>query len=381
MNMQIVSYIKLFFCSLALMLLSGCIADHAAPIDTLAQPKPVASINEAAKNVVVLLPLSGTFASSGKIIRDGFLAAYQQAHVEKSIHLTILDSQNDTTTNGAYETAAATHPDLIVGPLTKSAVNSLSLKVTLPAPTLALNQADPNAVAPLNLFQFSLSPQADAVDTAQKMHEDDYSQAIVFAPTGEWGQGIAMSFSQEWIEQNGKILDSISYDENSNAKAQIKKLLDDHSAEELKNTGIFLVATPKTLPNILPDIKAALPGVPIYSLPIAYNQTNATQLEGVTLEVSPLMLHAQDTIKINLQQQYPDRSPEDLNLYAFGFDAFTLTQFYLSTGGFAGLSMPGYSGYLTINTNGVVNRSLTWAKVQQNQLTPLTASLKPETSS
>lgn len=84
---------------------------------------------------------------------------------------------------------------------------------------------------------------------------------------------------------------------------------------------------------------------------------------------------------LNLQQQYPESSPEDLNLYAFGFDAFTLTQFYLSTGGFAGLSVPGYSGDLTINTNGVINRSLIWAKIQQNQLTPLTVSPKPETIS
>src|SRR3990167_5537355 len=99
MSMQIVSYIKLFFCSLVLMLVSGCIADHAAPIDAPLQPQPVASIDDTAKNVVVLLPLSGAFASSGKMVRDGFLAAYKQAHAEKNIHLTILDSKNYTADN------------------------------------------------------------------------------------------------------------------------------------------------------------------------------------------------------------------------------------------------------------------------------------------
>jgi outer membrane PBP1 activator LpoA protein len=378
--MQIVSYLRLFFCGIIVIFLSGCASSHSVPIDDLSRDfsqSPVVSIKDnTQKTVVVLLPLTGDFANSGKMVRDGFLAGTKKSPTGKII---VLDTQTYKAVNSGYKAALAEQPQLVVGPLTKAAVNDLSSEAMLAVPTLALNQSDPNAIAPQNLFQFSLSPQADAADAAKKMAQEGYKKVIIIAPEGEWGQGIAANFSQAWLAQNGEILDSVAYDENSDSTTKMQQLVKDHSdhaIDELKNTALFLVATAKKLPNILPTIKAALPRAPIYSLPIAFDGKNQAQLTHVIFAVSPWMLDAQDPIKLDLQQQYPEASAEDLKLYAFGLDVFVLTQFYLKNGSFADLALPAHSGYLTIDSNGVINRQLTWATVKDGQLVAIFLSQK-----
>ncbi|MCD6048029.1 MAG: LppC family lipoprotein [Gammaproteobacteria bacterium] len=365
---KIVSHFKLFFLSSTILILAGCGAGHKAPVVDLAQTPPVSAPSNLPQKLVILLPQQGDFSAAGKTVQDGFNAAYQQASGAANIKVTILDSENYPTPAQAYQAAQDAQPGLIVGPLTKPAVNALSLQAGLPVKTLALNQADPNAVAPLNLFQFSLSPQADAQQVAQKMLQENLQKVIVVAPTGDWGQGISESFGQTYLAGQGQIVDSVSYDPNGDVAADVQKMMQVHGSDDFKGAAIFLVSTAKNSAAAVAAVKPL--NLPIYTLPIIYSGSNETVLEGLHFAASPLMLDPQNPVRVAFMKANPNATQQDLNLYGFGMDAFLLAQYALKTGGFESLALQGNSGYLTMDTTGVVRRELTWATVVGGKLVP-----------
>jgi len=338
-----------FVSFLAAIFLSACASGHSVPVEAITQPAPVAIDNNHVEHVSLLVPLQGDFATQGARVRDGFMAGYAKANSPKNIQIDVIDTQSYGTAYNAYEAALATHPVLVVGPLTKDAVNELGNQNTLPTPTLALNQSDPNGVAPINLFQFSLSPQVDAQKTADHMRQQGVKTAVLIAPEGDWGQGIASTYGKQWLAQGGQLSASLAYDANTDFGKAIPPLVE--TAD--KDTAVFLVATSEDAAKILPFLKKK---IPIYALPMIYNGNNTAQLEGVHFLVSPY------------QKANPTRSTESDKLYAFGSDAYALAEYRVRTGGFEGLALSGNTGYLTVDPNGVIQRNLFWVTVIDNQL-------------
>jgi outer membrane PBP1 activator LpoA protein len=346
--------------------LTGCGTGHKAPVVDLAQTPAISAPSNLPQNLAVLLPLQGDFASAGKTVQDGFNAAYQQASGATNIKVSVLDSESYSTPAQAYQAAQDLQPGLIVGPLIKPAVNALSLQAGLPVKTLALNQADPNMVAPLNLFQFSLSPQADAQQVAQKMLQENIQKAVVIASAGDWGQGIAESFGQTYLAGQGQIIDSISYDPNGDVATDVQKMTQAHGADDFKGAAIFLVSTAKSSASVVAAVKPL--SLPIYTLPIIYSGSNETVLEGLHFAASPLMLDPQNPVRVAFMKANPTATQQDLNLYGFGMDTFLLAQYVLKTGGFESLALQGNSGYLTMDTTGIVRRELTWSTIVNGKL-------------
>ena len=368
---QIVSYLKLFFYSLVL-LLTACISDHPVPIDTpsaLPSIEP-AALQSTAKTAVLLLPLRGTFGAEGQSVRDGFLAAERSADVAQTIHVQVIDTQNEKTPQDAYQAAVSLHPDLIIGPLTKPDVKDLLTVTTLPVTTLALNQVDASEVLPLNLFTFSLSPQAEAADTAQKIAADGFAHVLLITPAGDWEQSIAAQFNQAWLDTHDEeSTKTVRYDSRQTLAVALAQAIKGRSAADLKQTAVFCIVSAQGAANILPVIKKIVPAQPIYSLPMIFNGTNQSALENIIFAVSPWMLDAKQSFKNDLRKKEPTISFENIGLSAFGADAWALTQFYLETGSFENLDLSAYSGHLTVNLNNVIQRQLTWGVVKNGVLT------------
>lgn len=127
----------------------------------------MASLNQMeANSIVLMLPTTGPLQHASKAVIDGFFAAYYHKQ-NKRPNVSIIDTTQFENIEDALQLAYSKTPDVIVGPLQKSAVARLS-QLELEYPVIALNQLDisqPND----NLFHFSLTP------------EDEIQQLILFA--------------------------------------------------------------------------------------------------------------------------------------------------------------------------------------------------------
>jgi len=370
--MQIVSHLKLFFCT-GVLLLTACSSERPVPVENVNQFSPVTDVShqDTTKTAVLLLPLHGQFADAGQSIRDGFLAGYRKADAAHRINIQVLDTQNYADPHSAYQAAVALSPELIVGPLTKPEVNDLLSEASLPVATLALNQTNPDAELPANLFEFSLNPQAEAADTAQKIDAAGYHHVIVIAPASDWEQNIATQFNDVWNQSVGASIETITYHDSADIAAAIQAASQERSPDDLKQTALFCIVTPQHAEKVLTAVKNAFPGLPIYSLPMVFDDTHQAALENVSFEISPWLLDTQHALQVELQRSDPQISFEHMCLNAFGRDAFALAQFYLNHGSFQSLAISGFSGYLTIDPHNMVQRQLTWSTVKNNQLIPL----------
>ncbi len=365
---HILAYLRHVILVLGSTLLAGCANDTAAPVDNLVYPPAVTQSNTSMKTVVLLLPSSGDFGKEGQMIQTAFMKAYQESGKTTALKAVTIDTSTDATPNSNYERALEAHADLIVGPLTKPDVNALLQRTNLPVATLALNQVDVSNIAPLNLYQFSLSPQADATQTAKKMQGDGLHKALVIAPAGAWGQAIATSFGETWLGADNQILDSLAYHSKDNISGYLKELFDRNASDIQNQTGVFVVASSSDTAKIIPILKQYGKNLPIYALPISYDGANQTMLEGIHFAVSPWDLYPQNPARLAFQKAYPNATWRESNLYAFGLDAYALANYALFNSGFYGISIDGQSGYLTIDPNGIIQRKLTWVTAQNGQL-------------
>ena len=77
-----------------------------------------------------------------------------------------------------YDRAVGDGAELIIGPLSKDNVTSLQLRSQLPVTTLALNYLD-DAQPNDNLFQFGLSLDVEAMQTAERAWLEGHRAALV----------------------------------------------------------------------------------------------------------------------------------------------------------------------------------------------------------
>ncbi len=329
----------------------------AAPVVTAVASMPA--------KVSVLLPLQGDFIKAGKAVRDGYLNAYYQANVSQSVNLTVVDSQKTPDITSLYQQAVATNnPALIVGPLTKADVTTLAKVATLTVPVLALNRAEVDEPVPNNFYQFSLDPQAEAEMVALRLQHDGYHQVYVVAPSGQWGQSIALSFEKAWLALGGAITNSTTYQDSKQFSSQIQTLLAE-GMDPAEPRAIFLVGSATDARALVPIIRNQPEPSSIYALPVVYsgvaNVAANTVLNGVIFPSTAWQLDDQSSARQSFAALYPDASEDALRLYGFGMDAFALSQYYLTTKSFSGLNITGYSGQLTLGDAGVIERQLLWA--------------------
>ena len=96
-----------------------------------------------------------------------------------------------------YQAAAGYRPDLIIGPLDKSAVERLAQQSGLSVPTLALNYGPRSAWGAANLWQFGLAPEDDAAAAAEQAIARGMRRAAVLFADDDWGDAWVLAFSTD----------------------------------------------------------------------------------------------------------------------------------------------------------------------------------------
>lgn len=386
----------LFFIS-SILFLAGCATTKKAEVVSLpttptAEQRP--ALSGQPHKIALLLPLKGKYAEKSQAIRNGFLAAYYSDDQNKSgINVRVIDTSNKDIANVYNETAAA-GIDMIVGPLTKPDVNTIAQLDTLKVPTLALNTLDDyqNKLI-VNLYQFGLLPQDEALQAADKIFKDGHNQVAIVAPNSTAARNVVNIFKNKYESLGGKIITTtnfytVDYDN------QVRQLLG-IDADQLKHrqnnepikhrddiNAIFLVASPEEARLIAPLFKYYADDIKVYATSSVYsgipNATLDSDLNGVIFCDMPWVIKNPNDLAVqwrDLRNKISTLWSGSFNanpkLYALGIDAYKLAISLNQLINSPTTGIDGISGTLTLDNGNHVYRELLWSEFQNGIPKPI----------
>ena len=339
--------------------------------------------------IAVLLPQSGVYANVAAAIRDGIVIRSFEIPEHQRPQLRFYDATDPAGIWPLYSRAVDEGAELVIGPLQKDAVSQLLRAGELPVPVLALNQVDMDSAPPNNMYFYSLAPEDEARQAAERAWLDGSRRALVLVPQGDWGERIASAFEQRWQSLGGSVSGSGRYDAQSHDYSDtITQVLHiDQSAarhNEMERMlgrqlefeprrredvdAIFLAARPVQAQGMRPQLQfhhAA--DLPIYTTSHAWvGQLSASQVEdmrGIRLADIPWMLNDGSTIEHDQETvtRYLAKNAAGFaRLYAMGMDALRLVPHLKRLQSTRYESLDGSTGNLYMDEVNQVHRQLVW---------------------
>jgi len=342
-----------------------------------------------AKHIAVLLPQSGTLAEVAAAIRDGIVISRFQLPEDKQPELRFFDATDPAGIWPLYNEAVAAGAELVIGPLQKEAVAQLMRAGELPVPVLALNEVEVDALPTPNLFMYSLSPEDEARQAAERAWLDGARRPIILAPQGLWGDRLAGTFEARWGSLGGTIAGVGRYDPASHDYTEtLTRLLqiDRSSArhQEMQSwlgrrlefeprrrddiDAVLLAARPVQAQGIRPQLQFHRAGdLPIYTTSHAWlgalAATQVEDLKGVMLADIPWMLESPtgNTLdREHVARYLPQSRSGYARLYAMGIDSLRLVPHLKRLQSSRYESLDGITGNLYMDERNRIHRQLIW---------------------
>ncbi|GAA5194356.1 penicillin-binding protein activator [Ferrimonas gelatinilytica] len=341
--------------------------------------------------VAVLLPLSGQFANQAKAIQQGLLANLLAQPESRTMRF--YDTETMPVAD-AYRLALDEGAEFVIGPLLRGNVDALLEVYGQEVPLLALNQA-PNGNSEEHLFFFSLDPETEARQAADRMWHDGITHPLILASGNTTGQRMAEQFQAQWQAHSddpveihyfrnndqirGTVQSALHVDESEARIASIRKLFGNTTQADFRSRrdidGLYLVANGDEVRLLKPFVDA---NIAVFADPLALygssrahgelaNQQIAGELEGLSLSDMPWLLsdNAQRQQAVTL---WPERSLALQRLYAMGYDSWGLIDRLAQMRVFTGYQMRGLSGQFTVDSKGQLLRQLSWGKYRRGAL-------------
>ena len=353
------------------------------------------------QRVAVLLPLSGRFSGPAQAVRDGLMAAhYERADDEPQTRLLIYDTGDfpedilDT-----YSLAIEQGADFVIGPLSREALAILAEQRRPTVPTLALNRLDPEThrIRHRELFQFSLDPQDEARQVAERAALDGHVRAVAMVQRGDWGERVISAFSERFEELGGELLayttflpDSQDFsgaitrlfelDRSQQRQRALARTLGESPAFEPRRRQdaemVFIGGFPPQARQIRPQLRFHNAGdLPVYATSHVFtgnvDRRQDRDMDGIIFPDMPWTLHPQEfPATAQLQELWGSRFDNRSRLYAMGYDAYRLVPLLRDGGsGFQGY-FPGATGHLYLDDTGELRRLLRWAQFHRGAPDP-----------
>ncbi len=360
------------------------------------------------KKIAVLLPLSGRFARTGKMVHDGLIAAqYQQANVENIPSIKFYDTAQSLSGAASYQQAINDGADFVIGPLIKKSINEIVNLEQLSTPVLFLNTASEENTRHPMVYQFVFSIEDKAVQAAHRAWEQGYRKAIAFLPKDQRGQRAQIAFKEYFEQLGGELIDTEEFDDIKQLKNNVQNLLRVNESFERKRRieqivgrnieskirrrqdadFIFMIATPKEARRIKPfiDFYFAL-DLPVISTERVFSGVSSEQLEndlnGIEFSDIPLyvseqteMLQTRETI---MQIDADILKGTNGRFFSLGYDAYQLISELSKLQAFPDYRWYGLSGEIGVNEQGFVHRYLTWAKFAKGKTQVTKERIAPE---
>ncbi len=344
-------------------------------------------------HLAVLLPMSGPYGNAAKALRDGFMAAYYQESAENRPGLVFYDTSNSAETWPLYRQAVDAGADMIIGPLSKNSVDQLARAGELEIPVLALNQVMPQVAPPSDLYQFSLSPEDEARQVAEKAWLDGHTKAVILTPRGNWGNRIFSAFANRWERLGGLIAEHQTYDSKAHdfgqpiramlnidesyaRKQEMQRLLSQNLEFEPRRRQdtdfIFLAAKAQKARQIRPQLQFHYAGdLPVYTTSHIYsaksNIKKDQDLEGLMFPDIPWLLVSEGSDPLsrqNLGESLPGSLTSYRRLYAMGIDSYRLLPHLARLQNNRDEMLDGKTGNLYLDDINHIRRQLVWAEMR-----------------
>jgi outer membrane PBP1 activator LpoA protein len=322
--------------------------------------------------VALLLPLTGRYANEATAVRNGFFAAYYRDPTAAKATLRVYDTGEETHLPNLYRRAIADGARLVIGPLTKPAVNELAAATPHPVTVLALNHLDAGLRAPGNFFQFGLPPEDEARQIAERTALDGHLRGVAIAPAGDWGRRLLDAFTTRFRELGGTVQAVETYRSGEELATPVRRLLgyDDNAATRRQDVDfIFMVAAQRTARQLRPLFNFYQAGdLPTYTTSHAFDAGQRgiadPDMDGVTFCDMPWLLSGDPQIQA-LQTQivriWPEAQSTPSRLYALGIDAYDLSSRLDTLAQSAPEGYQGVTGRLYRDTGNRIQRQLIWA--------------------
>ena len=338
------------------------------PVGTHQQSTTIsrANLNQQA-HIALLLPQTGGLKAASQAIQDAFLAGWSTSE-PRLPPVKIYDVSDSANIVSVYNEAVNSGAQVVIGPLRKGALTTLSQTYGhFPVPTVFLNRL-PDASAHSNLFQFSLSPEEEAVQIAQQARADGQQMATALIPDNKWGRRLLDAFQQSWQANGGLFLGHAYYVEQDLAQA-VREVVNNYPQSDM----LFIAAPPQDARRLVPQIRYALSSkkminlnkinLPLYATSHVYTGNPSPSLDrdldGVTFVDMPWVINAE------FNEGFPDNNAQQHNqvgnkrLFAFGLDAYQITHYlYQANNNPSQLHINGATGQLSLDNQGLIHRQL-----------------------
>ncbi len=344
-------------------------------------------------NLAVMLPRSGPYARAAAAVRDGLMAAYYAMPVEERPQLRFYDSSNPGQAWPLLQQAVEEGANVVIGPLDKRAVDQLAHAGEVPVPVLALNRVPLDTNPPTDLYQFALAPEDEAAQIADRAWGDGHATALIFTPTGSWGDRVRESFRQRWENIGGVVVGEGGYPPQENdfsvpirkllhldqsrwRHRQLERLLGEKIGFEPRRRQdadiLVLAAKAGKARELWPQFQFFRAGdLPTYTTSRVFSgepdPKRDIDLEGLRFPDIPWILDKEDHGPLSrqaLRTQFPGVMGRYSRLYAMGIDAFNLLPHLLRLRGDPAETYQGATGHLTMDEVHRIHRQLLWARFQ-----------------
>ncbi|MCR8923701.1 penicillin-binding protein activator [Dasania sp. GY-MA-18] len=354
-------------------------------------PEDLALIRELAANqakqIALLLPLSGSLAAYGQAIRDGFMAAHYQAMQQRSSApvIKIYDSASSNNFAELYQQTVNAGAEVVIGPLDKAHVRQL-FDEAINTPTLALNRIDDYGQPPEQLFQFGLAPEDEALQIAELAFLENRRNALIISPRSSWGEKVSAAFEQHWQQLgaqtlgnsqfsgqqdlSGSIKDALYLQHSESRARRIQQLVGQHIEFEPRRRQdidmIFLLAHPEQARSIKPLLNYHYAGdLPIYATSRIYSgyqdRKKDSDINGIKFTDIPWVLNPDTPLKHIINSEL-ENSKLYQRMYALGVDSYQLYPRLKQLQHIPDSRVYGQTGTLKLNASNQIERTVLLAK-------------------
>ena len=356
---------------------------------------PAAHAGPAARagSIALLLPITGRATAAAGSVRDGFMTALYQLPAAERPEVRVYDTGTQSVAE-ALKQASAEGAAFIVGPLTREEVTAAAEFPGSHAPLLALNFLPPEHSVPAEFYQFALSPEDEARLAARRILEDHHRRGVAFVPSGEWGTRVLAAFKQE-LEAGGGDLIAVGQidlartdfsptitevlrisDSNARHKRLESILGTKLNFEPRRRSDIDFIFSPAQASierQLRPQLRFHYAGdIPTYATSDAFEPDMKANedLDGLMFPDMPWILGGDlpDAVRAATHEAWPSGGPNRGRLFAFGFDAFRLTQALGHHGVAGNVNVDGLTGRLSLDADGRVHREMGWAQLHNGEL-------------
>lgn len=346
---------------------------------------------ETPQKIALLLPKSGPLSSAANAIKNGFVSAHLQTNSQANFSLQVYDTATTEITT-LIKQIVDDGVDVIVGPLAKDNVRRVLDRDLPNIPMIALNRPPlgSHVESRRNVVQLAQVVEDDAVAVGQQLLLQDIRRVLLIRGDDQWCARTAASF-RNTVEDSVAVVAETVLSDLSEVTENVAQLL--HVTQSLNRQSDIARTTRRTIEftarrrhdidaivafvdqHEFAALSAALHyhfagNIPVYLAEPTFRDLAQTgnYADGVFFTSTPAHLYPIE-LTTRIQESFTDASVL-YPLYVFGIDVYRSTM--QIEGMLLGEPIFGYTGYLTRDDHGVMQREPIWGRVEGRILKPST---------